>query len=86
MAKSILVSEDTHRKLVTAKMEMGFKSMDEMLGKMASEISKAKLLEASVRFRSRLKRKHLTLPEVTSSSEAIRIELFRKWFGKETHS
>jgi hypothetical protein len=30
-----------------------------------------------------LRRKRLSLAEVTTSGEAIRIELFRKWFGKE---
>lgn len=87
MPKSILVSEETHRKLVMAKMEMGFKSMDDMLGRLVSEITKARFLEASARFRAGLKRKDLSLGEVTTSGEAIRVELFRKWFGKqESHS
>jgi hypothetical protein len=30
-----------------------------------------------------LRRKRLSLAEVTTSGEAIRIELFRKWFSKE---
>jgi hypothetical protein len=37
LAKSILVSEETHRKLMIAKMGMGFKSTDDMLPKLASE-------------------------------------------------
>lgn len=87
LAKSILVSEATHRKLVMAKMEMGFKSMDEMLGRIISEISKARFLEASEAFRVGMKRRHLSLAQVESSGEAIRIELFRKWFQrKEIHS
>ena len=83
MAKSILVSEETHRKLMVAKMEMGFKSMDDMLSRLASEMSKAKFLEASGRFRAGLRRKRLSLAEVTASGEAIRIELFRQWFGEK---
>ncbi len=83
LAKSILVSEDTHRRLMMAKMEMGFKSLDDMLGRLISEMIKAKFIEASARFRAGLKRKRLSLAEVTSSGEAIRIELFRKWFHKE---
>ncbi len=83
MVKSILVSEDTHRRLMVAKMEMGFKSMDEMLDKLVSEISKARFLEASRRFRAGLRRRRLSLDELTGSGEAIRIELFRQWFGKE---
>jgi hypothetical protein len=31
LVKTLLVSEDTHRKLMIAKMEMGFKSVDDML-------------------------------------------------------
>ena len=83
MAKSILVSKETHRKLMVAKMEMGFKSMDEMLSRVASEISKARFLEASARFRAGMRSKRLTLAEVTASGEAIRIELFRKWFEEK---
>lgn len=87
MAKSILVSEETHRRLMITKMEMGFKSMDDMLSKLASEVNKAKFLEASNRFKAGLRRKRLSLAEVTASGEAIRIELFRKWFEeKEGHS
>jgi hypothetical protein len=66
-----------------AKMEMRFKSMDDMLGRIVSEIAKARLLEASAHFRAGLKRKQLSLGKVSSSGEAIRIELFRKWFSEE---
>ncbi len=83
LAKSILVSEETHRQLMMVKMEMGFKSLDDMLARLISEMTKAKFIEASVRFIAGLKRKRLSLAEVTSSGEAIRIELFRKWFQKE---
>ena len=87
LAKSILVSEETHRKLMIAKMEMGFRSMDDMLSKLVSEVSKARFLEASNQFRAGLRRKRLSLAEVTASGEAIRIELFRQWFQqKEGHT
>jgi len=65
---------------------MGFKSMDDMLSKLASEISKARLLAASGRLRAGLRKKRLSLAEVTASGEAIRVELVRKWFReKEGH-
>ncbi len=83
LAKSIMVSEETHRKLVVAKMELGFKSMDDMLARLVSEIAKARFPEASAHFRAALKRRRLSLGEVTTSGEAIRIELFRKWFRRE---
>jgi hypothetical protein len=87
LAKSISVSKETHRKLMIAKMGMGFKSMDDMLFKLASEVSEAKFLEASNRFKTGLRTKRLSLAEVTASGEAIRIELFRKWFEeREGHS
>jgi len=54
-----------------------------MLSKMVSEISKARFLEASRRFRTTLSRKHLSLAKVAASGEAIRIELFRRWFANE---
>jgi hypothetical protein len=40
-------------------------------------------MEASARFKGGMKRKRLSLGEVTSSGEAIRIELFRKCFDSE---
>jgi hypothetical protein len=80
LAKSILVSEETHRKLMIAKMGVGFKSMDDMLSKLASEMNKARFFEAPNSFKAGLGRKRLNLAEVTASGEAIRIELFRKWF------
>lgn len=83
MAKSILVSEDTHRRLMVAKMEMGFKSMDDMLDRLVTEVTKARFLEASERFRAALKRKHLSPAKVAASSEAVRVELFRRWFENE---
>lgn len=83
MAKSIIVSEQTHRKLMLVKMEMGFKSMDDMLSKMVSEVSKARFLEASQRFRAGLGRRRLSLTKVTASGETICIELFRRWFEND---
>jgi hypothetical protein len=71
---------------MVAKMDMGFKSMDDMLGKLVSEAAKARFLDASDRFKAGLKRKRLSLDDVTTSSEAVRIELYRKWFGKARHS
>ncbi|MGB9024167.1 MAG: hypothetical protein WCC94_12140 [Candidatus Bathyarchaeia archaeon] len=63
--------------------EMGFKSMDDMLSKMVSEVSKARSLEASQRFRAGLGRRRLSLTKVTASGETIRIELFRRWFEND---
>ena len=83
MAKSILVSEETHRRLMVTKMEMGFKSMDDMLGRLVTEVTKARFLEASERFRAALKRKHLSRAKVAASSEAVRVELLRQWFENE---
>jgi hypothetical protein len=40
-------------------------------------------MKASARFKDDMKRKRLSLGEVASSGEAIRIELFRKWFDSE---
>lgn len=47
------------------------------------EVAKARFLEASQRFKAGLKRKHLSLAEVESSGEAIRIKLLKRWFGKK---
>jgi len=66
LAKSILVSEDTHRRLMAAKMEIGFKSMDDMLGRLVTEVDKARFHEASERFRGALKQKHLSPAKVAA--------------------
>jgi hypothetical protein len=68
---------------MVTKMEMGFKSMDDMLSKLTSEMSKARFLEASDSFRAGLRRKRLSFAEVTASGEAIRVELFKKWFEEK---
>jgi len=82
MAKSILVSENTHRKLILAKMELGFKSMEEMLAKMAVELDKAKFLQTSESFRKRMREKSMNIEHVARSGESIRIELLREWFKR----
>lgn len=79
MAKSIFVSDETHRNLMLAKMEMGFRSLDDMLEELVVEVRKARFLEASEAFRAGMKRKGLSLRSVERKGEAIRIELFKKW-------
>lgn len=82
MAKSLFVSDDTHRSLMLAKMELGFRSVDDMLKEIVAEVRKARFLEASDTFTSRMREKRLSLPVLQNRSEAVRIELFKKWFRK----
>ncbi len=86
MAKSLFVSDQTHKSLMLAKIELGFRSVDEMLREIVAEVRKARFLEASDAFTSRMKEKRLTLPALQSKSEAVRVELFKKWFRKERGS
>ena len=79
MAKSIFVSDETHRNLMLAKMEMGFRSLDDMLDELIVEVRKARFLEASEIFRARMRRKGLGLRSLERKGEAIRVELFKKW-------
>ena len=86
MAKSLFVSDDTHRSLMLAKMELGFRSVDDMLKEIVAEVRKARFLEASDTFTSRMREKRLSLPVLQNRSEAVRIELFKKWFRKNRGS
>jgi hypothetical protein len=86
MAKSLFVSDDTHKSLMLAKIELGFRSVDDMLKEIVAEVRKARFLEASDTFTSKMKEKRLSLPVLQNRSEAVRIELFKKWFRKNRGS
>ncbi len=86
MAKSLFVSDDTHKSLMLAKIELGFRSVDDMLKEIVAEVRKARFLEASDAFTSKMKAKRLSLPALQSKSEAVRVELFKKWFKKDRGS
>ncbi len=86
MAKSLFVSDDTHKGLMLAKIELGFRSVDDMLKEIVAEVRKARFLEASDTFNSKMREKRLTLPVLQTRSEAVRIELFKKWFRKNRGS
>ena len=86
MAKSLFVSDDTHRSLMLAKMELGFRSVDDMLKEIVAEVRKARFLEASDSFTSKMREKRLSLPALQDRSERVRIELFKKWFRKNAGS
>ena len=62
-----------------AKMEMGFRSLDDMLNELIVEVRKARFLEASEILRARMRRKGLGLGSLERKGEAIRVELFKKW-------
>jgi hypothetical protein len=86
MAKSLFVSDDTHKSLMLAKIELGFRSVDDMLKEIVAEVRKARFLEASDTFTSKMREKRLSLPVLQNRSEAVRIELFKKWFRKNRGS
>ncbi len=86
MAKSLFVSDDTHKSLMLAKIELGFRSVDDMLKEIVAEVRKARFLEASDTFTSKMREKRLSLPVLQNRSEAVRIELFKNWFRKNRGS
>ena len=86
MAKSLFVSDETHKSLMLAKIELGFRSIDDMLKEIVAEVRKARFLEASDTFTSKMREKRLSLPVLQNRSEAVRIELFKKWFRKQRGS
>lgn len=86
MAKSLFVSDETHKSLMLAKMELGFRSVDDMLREIVAEVRRARFLEASDEFRVKMREKRLSLPSLQKKSERVRVELFKEWFRKEKAS
>jgi len=82
LAKTVWLSDETHRDLMTAKLEFGYGSVDELVRALLSEVRKAKLLRASEVFTRALEREGITLSELMDVGETTRGELFREWFGK----
>jgi ribosomal protein L13E len=80
MAKTLYVSDRTHKELQLAKIEFGFKSMEEMLSAMLKELKRVKFLKASEIVRKRMAGEGVSLRELMASGEEIRRELFKSWF------
>lgn len=80
MAKTLYVSDRTHKELQLAKIEFGFKSMEEMLSAMLRELKRVKFLKASEIVRKRMAGEGVSLRELMTSGEEIRRELFKSWF------
>src|SRR3989442_8433510 len=87
MAKSLFVSDDTHRSLMLAKMELGFRSVDDMLKEIVAEVRKARFLEASDTFTSRMREKRLSLLFSRIGAKQFELSCSKGGSGKtEDHS
>src|SRR5437660_12232249 len=87
MAKSLFVSEETHKNLMLAKMELGFRSVDEMLKELVVEVRKARFLEASDVFRSKVREKRLSLLLSKQRARPLELSCSKSGSGKrEGHS
>ncbi len=78
--KSIVISEETHRKFIEEKMQERAKTADELLGKMIIERRKQRLHAASKMFREALDKKGITLAELLRRSRKIREEIADEWY------
>lgn len=65
MVTTVAVSPELVKELKLLKMEEGFASIDEVIEKMLVEYKKRRFLEASEKFRKRMKEKGLKLEDLT---------------------
>lgn len=80
MVTTISVSEETKKKLDRLKVDLGSKSMDELLREMVTEVRNRRLEESSEAFRKRLKEKGLTIEEIQEKGREVRRELHSERF------
>lgn len=66
MATTIAVSEETRKRLMRLKIDEGARSMDELLARMLVEHRKARLLEASAKFRASLRKAGVRFEDLVS--------------------
>lgn len=65
MVTTVAISPELARELKLLKMEEGFASIEEVIEKMLVEYKKRRFLEASEKFRERMKEKGLKLEDLT---------------------
>ena len=73
MAKTLYVSDETHKELQLAKIEFGFKSMDEMLSAMLKELKRVKFLKASEIVQKKMAGEGVSLKELMTSGEELEV-------------
>lgn len=82
--KTLALSDETHRQLMEMKLQMGYKSVDELERDMISEFRKKRLDEASEWFRRGLKESGLTFRQFLKRSEKIRKELANEYDSRRS--
>lgn len=80
MVTTISVSEETKKKLDRLKVDLGSRSMDDLLNVMLVEMKNRRFEESSEAFRKRLKEKNLTIDEVQREGRRVREELYSERF------
>lgn len=73
--RTLALSEETHKELMLIKLQMGYKSVEELERDMISEFKKNKLKQASQYFRSQLKKSGLSFKDFLALSEKARREV-----------
>jgi len=82
MVSTITVSEEVRRKLMGMKLELGYRSVEELLKAMIADFEEKQLEKASESFRKKLKERNLTLEGIMRENEKIRREIYKEWFQK----
>lgn len=80
MPTTISVSDDIRKKLLGMKVELGYKSIEELLQTMITYFENKQLERASELFRKKLKEKNLSLSDIQRENERIRKEVYAEWF------
>lgn len=80
MVTTISVSEETKKKLDRLKVDLGSRSMDDLLNVMLVEMKNRRFEESSEAFRKRLKERNLTIDEVQREGRRVREELYSERF------
>ena len=78
--KTIGISEEPHKELITLKLEENNKNADEIIKKLILEYRKIQFMKASLLFNQKLKEKNIPLKKLLKKSKAIRGEIADELF------
>ena len=81
---TVTVSPSLRKKLAELKLELGYKSIDQLLTTMVADFTQSRLSSASAEFRRRLADKGVTVEALIRENKRIRREVYREWIADES--
>lgn len=82
--KTLALSEETHKQLMQMKLQMGYKTVDELEKEMIVEFRKNRLIDAGKWFRGELRRKKLSFDDFLEISQKVRRELADEYSARRS--